>query len=293
MSALRRSLLAIGLTALVGLADWFSHANIAATLAYLLPISIVGWGMSKAATLVAAAVCSGMWLTIDVKTSTEATPMALVIINAIVLATVLQLFGQLLATLKSQLDHERKLARTDPLTQVHNRRAFWNAATRELARSRRQGTSFSLAYIDVDGFKAVNDRFGHHAGDQLLRGIAQELQQELRELDMVARLGGDEFVLLLPDTGEIGAGKVIDRVKKSLQAAVWRRSFDIDFSIGVLTVIDPPSSVEELVSGADELMYQVKRTGRGLILHDAIRVNAALPVTNIASVRMPDPRIAN
>lgn len=238
-----------------GLLDWFSQAEIASSLVYLLPISVAAWGYGRIGAAVIGGLSAGMWLAIDLFTHAGEATLGLEVVNMIVLTVAFQLFGQLLATLKDLLEHERKLARTDPLTSVHNRRAFWSAAAREVARGRRQGTPFSLAYIDVDGFKSVNDSFGHHAGDELLRRIAMALQKDLRELDMVARLGGDEFVLLLPGANEAAAGKVIQRLQKTLGKAAWRQSFEIDFSIGVLTVLESPESVDQLVARADELMY--------------------------------------
>lgn len=280
------------LLASIGLLDWFSEADIAASLGYLLPISVAAWGFGRIGSVIVAGLCAGMWLTIDLMTAVDGVTPALELVNMVVLTVAFQLFGLLLATLRSQLDHERMLARTDPLTSVHNRRAFWSAAAREVTRGRRQGTPFSLAYIDVDGFKGVNDNFGHRAGDELLRRIAHALQEDLRDLDMVARLGGDEFVILLPGAAEAGAGKVISRLQKRLAKARWRQSFDIDFSIGVLTVVESPESVEELVGRADELMYQVKRSGRGFVLFDVLRASEDLPATDVPKSGPPASRIA-
>jgi diguanylate cyclase (GGDEF)-like protein len=289
MGAARVTGLSMVLLGSVGLLDWYSQADIAASLGYLLPISVAAWGAGRIGSVVAAAMCAGMWLTINLMTGV--TP-ALELVNMVVLTVAFQLFGLLLATLRSQLDHERKLARTDPLTSVHNRRAFWSAAAREVARGRRHGTPFSLAYIDVDGFKSVNDTYGHRAGDELLRRIALALQEDLRDLDMVARLGGDEFVILLPGAAEAGAGRVISRLQKRLANARWRQSFDIDFSIGVLAVVESPESVEQLVGRADALMYQVKRSGRGLVLFDVLRASENLPPTDVQKSGPVTSRIA-
>lgn len=280
------------LLGVAGLLDWFSHAEIASSLIYLLPISVAAWGFGRIGAAIVGGVSAGMWLAIELCTQAGEVAAGLEVVNTIVLTVTFQLFGQLLATLKDLLEHERKLARTDPLTSVHNRRAFWSAAAREVARGRRQGTPFSVAYIDVDGFKGVNDSFGHHAGDELLRRIALALQRDLRELDMVARLGGDEFVLLLPGANEAAAGKVIQRLKKTLGKAAWRQSFDIDFSIGVLTVLDSPDSVERLVARADELMYQVKRSGRGLVLFEILRSGEDLPKADVRPVGPSSSRMA-
>jgi len=285
---------ALLLVALVTLLDWYSHAEIAAALGYLLPISLVAWATGRVGAVVCGAVCAGAWLAVDLLTHAHDMTPGLEVVNLIVLTVAFQLFGQLLVMLREQLDHERRLAHTDPLTSLHNRRAFWNATGREVARLRRQREPFSLAYIDVDGFKGVNDRFGHRAGDELLRRIAAALQQDLRQLDMVARLGGDEFVLLLPGTDVVGAARVVARLKKRLQRAAWRQSFEIDFSIGCLTVREAPKDVDTIVARADELMYTVKRSGRGQVRHDVMPEGAVeLPAAIEPRGAGNQPRVAN
>jgi len=292
MGVVRVAVVASVLLASVGAMDWFSGAEIAASLGYLLPISIAAWGIGRVGAGIFGLLSAVIWLAVDVQTHADDMTPALELVNLIVLTVAFQLFGQLLATLREQLDHERELARTDPLTKVHNRRAFWSATAREAARGRRHGTPFSLAYIDVDGFKGVNDTFGHHAGDELLRRIAMALQEDLRELDMVARLGGDEFVILLPGADDSAAGRVITRLQKRLLKAAWRQPFDIDFSVGVLTVLEAPYSVEQIVARADSLMYQVKKSGRGLVLFDALRAGDDLPRPDISRTGQTESRIA-
>ena len=112
----------------VGLLDSLSSAEIAASLGYLLPISCAAWGYGRLGATLVAAVCAGMWLGIEVMTSSDGAMPELTAVNMIVLTVAFQLFGQLLGTLRDQLNQERKLARTDPLTSLHNRRAFWRAA---------------------------------------------------------------------------------------------------------------------------------------------------------------------
>jgi len=286
------SLCSASVLAAAGVLDWLSPAEIASSLIYLLPISVAAWGFGRLGAAITGVLSAAMWLVIDLSVRQGELSASLEIINMIVLTVAFQLFGQLLATLKDLLEHERKLARTDPLTSVHNRRAFWSAAAREVARGNRHGTAFSLAYIDVDGFKSVNDSFGHQAGDDLLRRIALALQKELRELDMVARLGGDEFALLLPGANEAAASRVIQRLQKALTKAAWRRSVDIDFSIGVLTVLTAPESVAQIVDRADSLMYQVKRSGRGMVLYDTLRAHVGAGASGLRKVGGSASRVA-
>ena len=263
--------LGLALAGLVTVADWWSHAEVAASLAYLVPIGVVAWGRDRLAAGVMAIACAGAWLYVDVLTHGDQAATATEIANFTVLLVAFLLTGQVLARLRGRLERERWLARTDPLTGIHNRRSFWNATRRELERCRRFAEPFSVAYLDVDGFKGVNDRFGHAAGDQLLRRIANLLQQELRQLDMVARLGGDEFALLLPGTNVFGASSVLTRLRDLLRSAAWRSQYGIDCSIGCVTVLVAPNDVDAVVARADQLMYTMKRTGRGELRHEVLR----------------------
>jgi diguanylate cyclase (GGDEF)-like protein len=247
--------------------DWFSQAEIAASLGYLLPVSLAAWGLGRLAAAITGGLAVGLWLVVDVVIGTGAIEPGLTVVNLVVLTVAFQLFGQLLANLREHLDQTHEMAHTDSLTKVHNRRAFWSATAREVERGGRDGDPFSVAYIDVDDFKGVNDRFGHRIGDELLCRIARALQQDLRQLDMVARLGGDEFAILMPGTGVFGADQVIARVRERLRDEGLQRAFGIDFSIGCLTVAEASADVDEIVAKADALMYDVKHAGRGQVRH--------------------------
>jgi diguanylate cyclase (GGDEF)-like protein len=230
---------------------------------------------------IVALLSAGSWLAVNIATRCDTLVLGIEVVNLTVLLVTFVLFGQMLAALRARLDRERLLAHTDPLTGIHNRRAFWSAAARELERCRRRGEPFSLAYLDLDAFKAVNDRYGHRAGDELLRGIATTLQQDLRQLDMVARLGGDEFALLLPGANVHGASAALLRLRERLHAASWRKAFDIDFSLGCLTVLTAPADVDTVVAQADELMYEMKRSGRGQTLHRVLRDELLFPAPQV------------
>ncbi len=105
-----------------------------------------------------------------------------------------------LSALKNALENEKKLARVDHLTEVANFRSFVDRLEAEIVRSRRHQYIFSLAYLDLDNFKIVNDQFGHEAGNKLLRETALLIQKEIRKTDLLGRLGGDEFAVLMPET---------------------------------------------------------------------------------------------
>jgi diguanylate cyclase (GGDEF)-like protein len=155
------------------------------------------------------------------------------------------------------------LARTDPLTGVANRRAFYERAELELSRARRNPEELTVAYLDVDDFKRINDELGHEAGDDLLRNVAETFLRRIRSTDLVARLGGDEFALLLSATGTTAARMLLTELFGTLAAEMLRQSWPVTFSVGAVTFTRPPASTDDLLRRVDEMMYRVKREGKG------------------------------
>lgn len=137
----------------------------------------------------------------------------------------------------------------------------------ETHRAQRYKHPLTLAYIDVDNFKTVNDRLGHTSGDKLLYIIAKTIQQQMRATDVIARMGGDEFVLLLPETGYEAAQVMIQRVRQQLLKAVHTQAFFVGFSIGAVTFVHLPNSIETILEQADNLMYAVKKSGKNRLEH--------------------------
>ncbi len=176
--------------------------------------------------------------------------------------------GQGLLQLRS-LAELRRLATTDPLTGLANRRAFLDRLEAEVARSRRYPQPLALVMVDVDHFKRVNDVHGHPAGDEVLRRIAGVLRSLARETDLVARYGGEEFALLLPNTDEAGARALAGRIRASVAAAgiPWEdRTLRVTASLGVSALEGEADAPEQLVSRADRALYVAKRTGRNRVV---------------------------
>ena len=137
-----------------------------------------------------------------------------------------------------------------------------------MERAHRYGRPVSLAYLDLDNFKHLNDQEGHHAGDQALRTVADVLRTHVRGSDLVCRLGGDEFTILLPETDQAQARAVLDKLGPLLAAEVRRHGWGITCSIGVVTALAPATSVEGLLRSADQLMYRVKRGSKDGVLFE-------------------------
>jgi diguanylate cyclase (GGDEF)-like protein len=119
----------------------------------------------------------------------------------------------------------------------------------------------------VDDFKLVNDRLGHSAGDRLLMLVADTLRANVRAVDVVARLGGDEFAVLMPETDDRSAQVMLRRVRRQLLEAARLKGWPVTFSAGLITWVEPPPGVDEMLRTADELMYTAKRHGKNSVSH--------------------------
>ena len=158
------------------------------------------------------------------------------------------------------------MASTDALTGTANRRTLLARMQVEMERARRHGTPLSLALIDADHFKRVNDQRGHVTGDLTLQRIANVLQRTTRSVDLVARFGGEEFCILLPDTQAAGALIVAERVRAAIAAevltAVDGAEFSVTCSIGLGVLAAETASAEDLLQAADACLYRAKDAGR-------------------------------
>jgi diguanylate cyclase (GGDEF)-like protein len=164
------------------------------------------------------------------------------------------------------LQKAEALSVTDDLTRLYNSRYLNLVLRRETKRASRSGRPLSLLFLDLDGFKMVNDTHGHLAGSKSLVEAAAIIRTCARETDVVARFGGDEFALILPDTGKDGAMAVATRIRDRIKGARFLTSDGLDVrltaSIGVATLPDVAASAEELLRAADMAMYQVKAVGK-------------------------------
>jgi diguanylate cyclase (GGDEF)-like protein len=168
------------------------------------------------------------------------------------------------------LKRAEELSVTDDLTHLYNSRYLDMVLRKETKRASRSGRPLSLLFIDLDGFKSVNDTHGHLFGSRALVEAAAVIRGSARETDVVARFGGDEFALILPDTGGEGAFAVGERIRERLAAHVFLVDDGLDIhltgSVGVATLPDVANSAEELLQAADMAMYQVKDHGKNGIL---------------------------
>ena len=167
-------------------------------------------------------------------------------------------------------DRERRQARVDGLTGAANRTQFVELVALEIARSRRSGEAFTLAYLDCDDFKAINDVRGHEEGDTLLRSLVTSVRRQLRITDVVARLGGDEFAILFPQTDGPKALQALERIRGDVARTFSARDWQSSLSIGAATFRKPAHEAEELIAACDTLMYRAKTGGKGRIVYESV-----------------------
>ncbi len=164
--------------------------------------------------------------------------------------------------LKNALQREQEISRTDALTKLPNRRAFYETLEAERVRSLRYHHSLTVAYVDLDNFKKVNDSLGHAEGDEVLMSVAATLRTNLRASDFVARIGGDEFAITLPQTNARSSETVLQKLRASLLEAMASRNSGVTFSIGAVNFMEPRDPLDTLVQIADGIMYGVKTRGK-------------------------------
>jgi diguanylate cyclase (GGDEF)-like protein len=159
---------------------------------------------------------------------------------------------------------------TDDLTQLYNSRYLNQVLHRETKRASRSGRPLSLLFLDLDGFKTINDNHGHLFGSRALVEAAHVLRRSARETDICARFGGDEFAVVLPDTGSEGAFAVGERVRQRIATHPFLGGEGLNIrltaSVGVATLPGNAASAEELLKAADRAMYRVKEAGKNGIL---------------------------
>jgi diguanylate cyclase (GGDEF)-like protein len=160
-------------------------------------------------------------------------------------------------------------AYTDPLTEIHNRRFYYERLLQEVSRARRTSRALTLALLDLDHFKEVNDAVGHHGGDQVLKFFAQFLRENLRQEDIVCRIGGDEFAVILPETPASSAMVLFDRIREKLDQldiAIHNRArLLVTFSCGVAQ-FRPEYLPEDFMEEADHSLYSAKAGGRNRLV---------------------------
>jgi diguanylate cyclase (GGDEF)-like protein len=270
--------LALASVALVGLIDYMTGYELSFSVFYLGPVALATWYGSRRLGFLISVLSSAVWLAVDLSDGHVYSHEAIAIWNGLVRLAFFLIIARLLGTLRRRLAEERLLANTDGLTGVLNSRAFAERLQFSLALSGRERKPVTLAYVDLDDFKRINDIFGHGTGDRVLKTVAKTLMDTTRRTDAVARVGGDEFALLLLNTDLTGAQSVISKLEQSLREKMRSEISPVTCSIGAVTFSKPPVSADEALKAADGVMYKVKREGKNAVAFHILDTSPSDPV---------------
>jgi len=260
-------LFTLALSLLLGVLDYFIGPDLSFSVFYTMPIMLAAWYGGKRVGFIVAVVSAGIWLSADLAAGSGYTAMLIPLWNTMVRLAFFIIIMMLLLVVHEKLILEETLADTDPLTGLANRRFFQEQLEREYARINRYPEPLTIAYLDLDNFKYVNDYMGHDTGDELLIIVSQTLVSNIRNSDFAARLGGDEFAVMLPMLENESAIPFIKKLQDELLSVMQKKYWPVTFSIGVVTYNEVMESSRDMIKKVDDLMYDVKKTGKNNIRH--------------------------
>lgn len=255
----------VALLLAIAILDYLVGAETSLTALYLVPVVLATWNVGRDAGLALAVAAAVLSTAGDLAGGAAYASWLVPWTMMLLWAGMFIAFVLVLSQLRRALDREKEMARVDSLTGVANRRQFVELATIELSRSRRHGRPLTMAYLDLDNFKQVNDQRGHAAGDALLQAVAGALRGRLRLTDTIGRMGGDEFAICLPETGATAAETVLSDLRLQVAAALPEGAAPVTLSMGAVTYASPPATVDALLRGADQALYAAKRGGKNRI----------------------------
>lgn len=203
----------------VGAIDHVTGADIHVLSLYFVPLAFAGWRLGRLGAVIASVLSTFVWLGALYTTGSRYSQPYIWLVNFITQGAAFLVVSVLVAMLADALRKERLVSRMDVLTGLTNRRAFVEQARTSLSLCKRYARPASVAYIDLDNFKKVNDELGHEQGDALLRRCGGIISASVRTSDIAARLGGDEFVVFLPETNAENAMKLLERIRISLETS--------------------------------------------------------------------------
>jgi len=251
----------------LGILDYLIGPELSFSVFYTGPIMLAGWYGGRRVGTSLVFLSAGIWLCADAAAGGVYSSWLIPLWNTLVRVAFFAIILWLLLVVREKLKLEESLADTDPLTGLANRRFFMEQLEREYARVQRYPESFTIAYFDLDNFKYVNDTLGHDAGDELLVAVSNTLSTSVRMVDFAARLGGDEFAVLFPKLEQDRALAVLKNLQSELLEGMQEKEWPVTFSIGAITFIHVTESSRDMVKKVDDLMYEVKKSGKNNIRH--------------------------
>jgi diguanylate cyclase (GGDEF)-like protein len=250
---------------LIGYYDLQTGAHISMMLLYSVPILLSAWYCGRLDAIVVAVIAAACWFIVNALNKPPGGSDAILSWNAFTRLAIFALIAytvSLQAQLRRAFDRAKLRAETDSLTGLLNESAFRERVDGEMKRSWRYNHPLSLAYIDLDDFKQVNDSQGHARGDKLLRLVTETITRTIRKTDFAGRVGGDEFAICFPETGEEQVQKAVETLVNAMDIMTSQSGWQVTASIGVVTCQDIYETYDALLGEADRLMYVAKEKGK-------------------------------
>jgi diguanylate cyclase (GGDEF)-like protein len=259
--------ISVSMTALAGFIDVVIGPEVSSAIFYVVPIGVASWYGGRVMGTMISTLAAIVWLVTDNISGREYSHHAIVYWNATVRFGLFALIAYLISGFSQRLKLEEEMADIDSLTGALNSRAFYEQAEKELFRMQRFKHPFTVAYLDLDNFKKVNDQFGHTTGDELLQTVVTTIKNVIRKTDFMARLGGDEFAIFLVETGSDAAQKALGKIRQNVLQKMQEAGWPVTLSIGMVSYETAPANVKEMIKLADSVMYSVKREGKDGFRH--------------------------
>jgi diguanylate cyclase (GGDEF)-like protein len=270
------AVIAVAAVAVVGLLDYVTGPWVSFAVFYVAPVLAAAWWLGRGPALLAALTAGVAWFEAEAwgyrgeptrsLMWNSMSRLAMLIAMAAMVVRIREdrrRLKEVNARLSELLHGAEKLARTDPLTGLPNRRAFLERLSGELAHAKRSGDPVGIAYIDIDNFKRINDEKGHVEGDEFLKQVAQAIRETIRGSDVAARLGGDEFAVLFTDAKRSAVEPLAHRLLARARALGDRYPrLDVGASVGMAWFDSAPEDPELLLERADGAMYEAKSAGK-------------------------------
>jgi diguanylate cyclase (GGDEF)-like protein len=258
------------LVVVLGIIDKVTGSEISFSIFYLIPVIFVTRFSDRWVGIFISGASAIAWLMADLMAGQIYSHWVIPYWNAMMRFGFFLVNVYILSRLKDALEMEKMLSRMDSLTGIANGKYFIELVNSEFIRSKTNNLPFTIAYMDLDNFKTVNDRFGHNEGDIVLCTMASIIRNNVRATDSVGRLGGDEFAILFPEMGAEESQGIIPKIHKSLLDTILENKWGITISMGVGTFKGPNFNAEEILRLTESLMYSVKDAGKNGIKYKVI-----------------------
>jgi diguanylate cyclase (GGDEF)-like protein len=258
----------------IGGLDTITRYDISVSVLYLLPIILIAWYEGGVYAILMSIFSAITWATSDLVSRHIYSHITVRIWNTIMVLGMFLFVAYSIATVKKLFIKEREHADTDDLTGVANIKFFYEQARIEISRSVTNKRPLSLAYIDIDNLRHVNDTLGHIAGDYLLHEVARIMRSTLRSTDLISRLGGSKFAVLMPETTNENATVLIHKLQEHLLDVVKKNSWPVAFGTGVVTCDGLAYTLDELIAKAENLMKAARETGKNVVSSKILDVSS-------------------